>query len=181
MGATALVSLRGKYRISWLGQGFRVWLMLFGNKGTFLVDPEVAEGNGAVFAVSGTKFVNAKTRKAMDGTLCCGELVVDHLGERRVPRLLITDLLVLQSQSLCKFPHTERLKRAENGLYAPCAKSLQTSKLRIRVKPMYAIKDAGIVQKLQKMIERELPHKCDGLGLFPIKPPFGQRLLRIAL
>ena len=174
----SLGSLSAQYRISWLGRGFRLWLMLLGKKGVFLVEPAA---DGGILAVAGTRFEKSGT--LVDGTLCCGELVVDHLGERRVPRLLVTDLLVLESQSLCKFPHTERLRRAQNALCRACAQSLQTSKLRIRVKPMYAIKGEGadIVSKLQRMVEQELPHKCDGLGLFPIKPPFGQRLLRIAL
>ena len=50
----------------------------------------------------------------------------------------------------------------------------------IRIKPMYDI-NVGIVDKLKRMIESELPHECDGFGLFPIKPPFGQRLLRVLL
>ena len=100
-----------------------------------------------------------------------------------MPRLLVTDLLVLESQSLCKFPHTERLKRADHALCRACAQSLQKSTLRVRAKPMYAISGDGadIVRKLTRMIERELPHKCDGLGLWPIQPPFGQRMLRVAI
>jgi len=185
-----LMGLKANYRISWLGHGHRFWLMILGKMGAFFVDPSFFSTGklGGIYHIEGTKFHDARHQKDLDGTLCCGELVVDHIvtnkatgATKKVPRFLITDLLVFDKQSLSKFPHTERLNRAENYLYKSCAKSLQRSKLRVRVKPMYMIENADIVGKLQRMIDKELPHKCDGLGLWPIKPPFGQRMLRIAL
>ena len=186
----SMMALKANYRISWLGHGHRFWLMILGKKGCFFVDPSYFTTGklGGIYHIEGTHFHNVSNNKYLDGTLCCGELVIDNIiknkqsGEiKKVPRFLITDLLVIDKSSLSKFPHTERLMRAENYLYRPFAKSLATSKLRIRVKPMYPIENQDIIAKLQRMIDKELPHKCDGLGLWPIKPPFGQRLLRIAL
>jgi len=187
---SSLMNLRHNYRISWLGKGYRFWLMILGKSGSFFVDPQYfATGKlGGVYHIDGTVFLNEKTNQYLDGTLCCGELVVDHILKDKqsneyhyVPRFLITDVLVIEKQSYSKFPHPQRLQHAENHLYRPYAKSLAKSRLRIRVKPMYGIDSPAIVDKLQKMIHNELPHECDGLGLFPIKPPFGQRLLRMQL
>eukprot|EP00484_Ammonia_sp_Unknown_P006129 CAMPEP_0197081398 /NCGR_PEP_ID=MMETSP1384-20130603/214613_1 /TAXON_ID=29189 /ORGANISM="Ammonia sp." /LENGTH=768 /DNA_ID=CAMNT_0042520293 /DNA_START=17 /DNA_END=2324 /DNA_ORIENTATION=- len=184
-----MMAIKEKYRISWLGKGYHFWLMILGKKGSFFVDPSYFTTGklGGIYHIEGTVFHDANSNKYLDGTLCCGELVVDHIKDkhggqmRKVPRFLITDLLVIEKSSLSKFPHTQRLLQAENVLYKPFAKSLTSSKLRIRVKPMYGIENEEIVQKLQRMITNELPHQCDGLGLFAINPPFGQRRLRIAI
>jgi len=190
VGKESLMGLKAKYRISWLGHGPRFWMMALGKMGAFFVDPSFfATGRlGGIYHIQGTQFHDVRKKRDLDGTLCCGELVVDRIvtdkqrgTTKKVPRFLITDLLVFDKQSLSKFPHSERMQRAENQLYRACAKSLQASQLRVRVKPMYNIESMDIVAKLKRMIERELPHKCDGLGLFPIAPPFGQRMLKITL
>merc|ERR1712154_551963 len=100
--------------ISWLGNGHKFWLMILGKKGCFFVDPSYFNTGklGGIYSIEGTRFYDEKKKEFMDGTLCCGELVIDHLPKnKKVPRFLITDLLVFDKQSLSKFPHNERLLR----------------------------------------------------------------------
>ena len=178
----ALLSLAKTHRISWLSHGFRLWLLIL-DVGCYFIDPSYFKTGklGGIYKIPNVLFKNKKTHKYVDKTLVNGELVIDRIKQNnimtKIPRFLITDLLIFENSSYLNQNHQIRMKMVKKYLMDPCFDSLKNSNVRIRMKDIYDIKP-GIYNKIKK-VTNNLPHKCDGIGLFPINPPFGKSILRL--
>ncbi|ETO16282.1 hypothetical protein RFI_21067, partial [Reticulomyxa filosa] len=139
INANTLMNVATTHRITWLSR-----------EGVFFIDPLYVKSTmlGGVYHVPNCVFLG-KASLPVDGTLLCGELIVDKVSPNQShPRFLITDALACQSTCLEKFAHDARLKMVE----VCCIFFLFPYALHFRVKDMYGVKE-GVCEKLTKMIK----------------------------
>ncbi|RVE54673.1 hypothetical protein evm_000794 [Chilo suppressalis] len=162
------------YRVSWKADGVRYMMLIDGEGEVYMLDRD-----NCVFKVFGLKFLHRKDlRKHLKNTLLDGEMVIDKVGDKEIPRYLCYDIIKFEGQDVGKmafFP--VRLNCIENEIVNPRHQAMKEGIIKkekepfsIRLKQFWELPMAH--QLLGEKFAKTLSHEPDGLIFQPSKEPY---------
>ena len=164
---------RKPYRVSWKPEGTRYIMLIDGEDEVYLFD----RGYN-VFKVENLRFVHGNNlRRHLQGTLVDGEMVIDEVNGRHIPRYLIYDIIKFDDIDVSKLPfHPIRSQCIDDELISPRFKAMECGLINktsepfsIRKKEFWRIDQTEF---LLNNFAQTLPHKFDGLIFQPTKEPY---------
>ncbi|CAG9784640.1 unnamed protein product [Diatraea saccharalis] len=162
------------YRVSWKADGVRYMMLIDGEGEVYMLDRD-----NCVFKVFGLKFLYKKDlRKHLRNTLLDGEMVIDKVGDKEIPRYLCYDIIKFEGQDVGKmafFP--VRLNCIENEIVNPRHQAMKEGIIKkerepfsVRLKQFWELPMAH--QLLGEKFAKTLSHEPDGLIFQPSKEPY---------
>ncbi|KAJ8966402.1 hypothetical protein NQ317_009634 [Molorchus minor] len=162
------------YRISWKADGMRYMMLIDGEDEVYFFDRD-----HNVFQVNGLRFVHRKdNRRHLKDTLLDGEMVIDKVDGKAIPRYLVYDIIKFEKLDVGKMPfYPTRLQCIENEIikarYMAMEHGLINKALEpfsIRKKDFWEITQAASL--LGEKFAKALSHEPDGLIFQPSKEPY---------
>ncbi|XP_075453955.1 mRNA-capping enzyme isoform X3 [Ascaphus truei] len=157
------------YKVSWKADGTRYMMLIDGKNAVFMIDRD-----NSVFHVSNLEFPFRKDpRLHLANTLLDGEMIIDKVNGKVVPRYLIYDIIKFNGQPVGDCDFNIRLSCIEKEIIFPRHEKMKTGHIdkaqepfSIRHKPFF---DIHIARKLlEGNFAREVSHEVDGLIFQPI-------------
>ncbi|CAG9858499.1 unnamed protein product [Phyllotreta striolata] len=162
------------YRVSWKADGTRYLMLIDGKDEVYLFDR-----NHSVFKVNGLQFVHrTNIKRYIRNTLLDGEMVIDKVNGKNIPRYLAYDIIEYEEQKVGKeLDHPERLQCIENEVIKPRYLAMEKGLIRketepfsVRKKDFWPITQAASL--LGEKFAKTLSHEPDGLIFQPAKEPY---------
>ncbi|XP_063617921.1 mRNA-capping enzyme [Cydia splendana] len=162
------------YRVSWKADGVRYMMLIDGEGEVYMIDRD-----NCVFKVFGLRFVHRKDlRQHLRDTLLDGEMVIDKVDGKEIPRYLCYDIIRFENQDISKkafFP--SRMDYIEHEIINPRLKAMEKKMIHrerepfsVRLKQFYEVRMAH--QLLGEKFAKTLSHEPDGLIFQPSKEPY---------
>ncbi|CAG9121503.1 unnamed protein product [Plutella xylostella] len=162
------------YRVSWKADGVRFMMLIDGEGEVYMLDRD-----NCVFKVHNLRFLHRKDlRRHLTDTLLDGEMVIDKVEGREIPRYLCYDVIRFEGQEVGKQAfYPVRLGCIENEIVNPRHHAMKIGKIKkedepfsIRLKQFWELPMAR--QLLGEKFAKTLSHEPDGLIFQPSKEPY---------
>ncbi|KAJ8952496.1 hypothetical protein NQ318_003292 [Aromia moschata] len=162
------------YRISWKADGMRYMMLIDGEDEVYFFDRD-----HNVFQVNGVRFVHRKDiRRHLKNTLLDGEMVIDKVDGKDIPRYLAYDIIKFEGADVGKMPfYPTRLQCLENEIIRPRYAAMEHGLINkalepfsVRKKDFWDITQAHCL--LGEKFAKTLSHEPDGLIFQPSKEPY---------
>ncbi|XP_022820848.1 mRNA-capping enzyme isoform X2 [Spodoptera litura] len=159
------------YRVSWKADGVRYMMLIDGEGEVYMLDRD-----NCVFKVHGLQFLYRKDlRRHLRNTLLDGEMVIDKVDNKDIPRYLCYDIISFEGVDTGKmefFP--TRLNYIENEIVNPRHQAMKEGIIKkerepfsVRLKQFWELPMAR--QLLGEKFAKTLSHEPDGLIFQPSK------------
>ncbi|KAJ8865971.1 hypothetical protein PR048_033495 [Dryococelus australis] len=167
------------YRVSWKADGMRYMMLILGENEVYFIDRD-----NSVFEVSGLRFPHRKDlSRHLTNTLLDGEMVIDKVNGKNIPRYLAYDIIKFEGQDVGQTPfYPVRLSCIECVGLACLQKEIvgprhaamieqridrNKEPFGVRSKPFWSITQAH--RLLEDKFSEQLSHEPDGLIFQPSK------------
>ncbi|XP_049293058.1 mRNA-capping enzyme [Anopheles funestus] len=162
------------YRVSWKADGTRYMMLILREGELYFFDRD-----NSVFAVEGLRFPSlADPRRHITNTLVDGEMVIDIIGQQRIPRYLVYDIIYLNGREVRKQPFCQqRINLIRTELIEARRRATEQGKLDRSKEPFgVRLKDFWDITKAQSLLgpkfKEQLSHEPDGLIFQPSLDPY---------
>jgi len=161
------------YKVSWKADGTRYMMLIDGRDETYFIDRD-----NCVYKVSGLTFLHRKDQhKHITDTLVDGEMVIDTVNGKKVPRFLIYDIIRYEGNEVGKCPFSTRLfciekeiVGARNTYITQGLIDKNKEPFSVRKKEFWDVSDA--YKLISDEFKAQLAHEPDGLIFQPSKDPY---------
>nr|XP_023025890.1 mRNA-capping enzyme [Leptinotarsa decemlineata] len=162
------------YRVSWKADGMRYMMLIDGEDEIYFFDRD-----HNVFRVDGLRFVHRKdVRRHLKDTLLDGEMVIDKVDGRNIPRFLAYDIIIFEGQKVGKMAfYPVRLDCIEKEIIRPRHFAMENGIINktlepfsVRKKDFWEVTQAASL--LGEKFAKTLSHEPDGLIFQPSKEPY---------
>ncbi|KAL7668311.1 hypothetical protein ACOME3_009017 [Neoechinorhynchus agilis] len=163
------------YRVSWKVGGTRYLFFIREKNEIYMIDRR-----NSIFKVKNLTFVtNRGTTDHLRQTLLDGEMVEDVVGDTRIPRFLIFDVLAFDGHPAGKeLDYDKRSELIWREIMQPRYRAIieygtidrSREPFRIQKKDFYNLRFTK--QILHEMFRNEIPHQADGLIFQPVDMPY---------
>ncbi|XP_030752482.1 mRNA-capping enzyme [Sitophilus oryzae] len=162
------------YRVSWKADGTRYMMLIDGEDQVYLFDRDFR-----VFKVKNLRFLHRKNLNThLRNTLLEGEMVIDKVDGKDIPRYLAYDIIKFEDQDVGKYPfYPTRLQILESDIIKPryiAMEQLIINKtlepFSVRKKDFWPISQAASL--LGEKFAKSLSHEPDGLIFQPSDEPY---------
>lgn len=161
------------YLVSWKADGTRYLILIDGKDQIFMVDRD-----NAVFHVPSLEFPRRKDLNSyITNTLADGEMILDKVDGKDVPRFLIYDILMFEGIEVGRTDFHRRLYCIEKELIGPRTLKMQqglmnrsTQPFSVRLKPFWDITTSEKI--LDGGFASQVSHEVDGLIFQPVPDPY---------
>ena len=161
---------KNKYKVSWKADGVRYMMLIDGKDQVFMFDR-----NNTVFFVPNLDFPKRKDHiNCITQTLVDGEMIVDQVDAKPVPRYLIYDIIMFEGLEVGKTDFERRLLCINKEIVGARTLAIQQGRLdktkqsfSVRAKPFWDIHVTE--QLLDGKFSRQVSHETDGLIFQPVK------------
>uniref|UniRef100_A0A2A4JQW3 mRNA-capping enzyme n=1 Tax=Heliothis virescens TaxID=7102 RepID=A0A2A4JQW3_HELVI len=159
------------YRVSWKADGVRYMMLIDGEGEVYMLDRD-----NCVFKVFGLRFPHRKDlRRHLKNTLLDGEMVIDKVDNKDIPRYLCYDVISFEGTDTGRMEfYPTRLSYIENEIVNPRHQAMKEGKIKkeqepfsIRLKQFWELPMAR--QLLGEKFAKTLSHEPDGLIFQPSK------------
>lgn len=174
MDISNLDYLRQKpYKCSWKADGTRFLMLIDGKEKVFMLDRD-----NTVFHVPHLQFPRRKDLNAhITDTLLDGEMILDTVNGKTVPRYLVYDIIRFEGQEVGKTHFNTRLTCIDKEIILPRNTKTQQGLLdktkepfSVRMKPFWDIVTARKI--LDGDFASQVSHEVDGLIFQPVPDPY---------
>lgn len=162
------------YRVSWKADGTRYMLLIDGEDEQYFLDRD-----NNIFHVHGIRFPHRKDfNRHLTNTLVDGEMVIDKVDGKDIPRYLIYDIIKFESQDVNRAPfYPVRLRCINDELIAPRLAAIVDGRLNKTLEPFGVRKKdfwdvTAVGSLLGDKFAATLSHEPDGLIFQPSKEPY---------
>ncbi|XP_046548823.1 mRNA-capping enzyme-like [Haliotis rubra] len=166
------------YKVSWKADGTRYMMFIDGVDEVFMVDRD-----NAVFHVPHLQFPKRKDLNAhLRETLLDGEMILDKVEDKTVPRYLVYDIIKFEGQDVGKTDFDRRLLCIQKEIISPRHAKIQQGMLdktkepfSVRAKPSQPRLGCDHVvcwELLDGKFTKEVSHEVDGLVFQPGSDPY---------
>ncbi|XP_069105528.1 LOW QUALITY PROTEIN: mRNA-capping enzyme-like [Argopecten irradians] len=161
------------YKVSWKADGTRYMMLIDGKNEVFMFDRD-----NTVFHVPNLEFPRRKDpRTSIHDTLLDGEMILDKIDGRTVPRYLVYDIVRFEGNEVGKTSFSTRLHCIEKEIIGPRYAKMSQGQLdkskepfSIRAKPFW---DVAVCRKiLDGHFSKQVSHEVDGLVFQPVPDPY---------
>ncbi|CAB3231409.1 unnamed protein product [Arctia plantaginis] len=162
------------YRVSWKADGVRFMMLIDGEDEVYMLDRD-----NCAFKVPNLKFFHrSDLRKHLTNTLLDGEMVIDELDGKKIPRYLCYDIICLDGNDVSKMAfYPTRLNIIEKEIVNPRLKAMEAGLIikhhepfSVRLKQFWELPMSR--QLLGEKFAKQLLHEPDGLIFQPAKEPY---------
>ncbi|XP_076635153.1 mRNA-capping enzyme-like [Colletes latitarsis] len=162
------------YMVSWKADGTRYMMLIQADGEVYFIDRD-----NSVFQVSGLTFPHIRDiSRTLRDTLLDGEMVIDKVDGKEIPRYLVYDVVMYDGKDVSKLPfHPDRYSIIEREIMGGRHKALKEGRLRkekepfaVRLKFFWDVTQAGSL--LSDKFAKQLCHEPDGLIFQPAKEPY---------
>ncbi|KAL8575961.1 hypothetical protein ACOMHN_051979 [Nucella lapillus] len=161
------------YMVSWKADGTRYLMLIDGRDRVYMIDRD-----NSVFQVPGLEFPSRKDLNAhVANTLVDGEMILDKVEGKMVPRFLVYDIIKFEGQEVGKADFPLRQKCIKNEIVNPRTAKMQSGSLdratqafSVRAKPFWDISTAA--KLLDGEFAAQVSHEVDGLIFQPMPDPY---------
>ncbi|XP_076349616.1 RNA guanylyltransferase and 5'-phosphatase mRNA capping enzyme [Tachypleus tridentatus] len=161
------------YKVSWKADGTRYMMLLDGENEVYFIDRD-----NAVFQVSGLNFPKRKDPdKHICDTLLDGEMIIDKVDGKNVPRYLVYDIVKFEGQQVGGTDFDRRLLCIKKEIIGPRIQAMEegridrmTEPFSVRAKEFWDITCTKSL--LSEKFTRNLAHDLDGLIFQPVPDPY---------
>lgn len=162
------------YRVSWKADGTRYMMLIQQKREIFFFDRD-----NSVFKVDNyLTFPHEKDlTKHLKNTLLDGEMVIDRVQGKKVPRYLVYDMICYEGEDFSKKTFDERLAAVTRFIIAPRHEAMKRGIINrerepfsVRKKDFWPITQAASL--LGPKFAQQLSHKPDGLIFQPVLEPY---------
>ncbi|XP_033726963.1 mRNA-capping enzyme-like isoform X2 [Pecten maximus] len=161
------------YKVSWKADGTRYMMLIDGKNEVFMFDRD-----NTVFHVPNLEFPRRKDPKmSIKDSLLDGEMILDKIDGRTVPRYLVYDIVKFEGNEVGKTSFNTRLHCIEKEIIGPRYAKMAQGQLdknkepfSIRAKPFW---DVTVCRKiLDGHFSKQVSHEVDGLVFQPVPDPY---------
>ncbi|XP_076456794.1 mRNA-capping enzyme-like [Babylonia areolata] len=161
------------YMVSWKADGTRYLMLIDGKDRVYMIDRD-----NAVFHIPGLEFPRRKDLNAhVENTLVDGEMILDKVEGKDVPRFLVYDIIKFEGQEVGKTDFRRRLLCIEKEIVGPRNGKMQQGMLdrasqafSVRAKPFWDLTAAEKI--LDGGFAAQVSHEVDGLIFQPVPDPY---------
>ncbi|XP_053998152.1 mRNA-capping enzyme [Hylaeus anthracinus] len=162
------------YMVSWKADGTRYMMLIQADGEIYFVDRD-----NSVFQVTGLTFPHPRdVSRTLRDTLLDGEMVIDKVDGKEIPRYLVYDVVMYDGKDVSKLPyHPDRYCTIEREIMGGRHKALKEGRLRkekepfaVRLKFFWDVTQAASL--LSDKFAKQLGHEPDGLIFQPSKEPY---------
>lgn len=164
---------RKEYKVSWKADGTRYMMLIDGANEVYMIDRD-----NAVFHVPGLQFPYRKDmNRTLKDTLVDGEMILDKVDDKTVPRYLIYDIINFMGQEVGKTDFRTRLICIEKEIIGTRHAKMSRGEIdktkepfSVRLKPFW---DVSVCRKvLDGSFASQVSHEVDGLVFQPVPDPY---------
>ncbi|XP_041360929.1 mRNA-capping enzyme-like [Gigantopelta aegis] len=157
------------YKVSWKADGIRYMMLIDGLDEVYMIDRD-----NTIFHVPHLQFPKRKDLTShLRLTLLDGEMIMDKVEDKNVPRYLVYDIIKFEGQEVGKTDFERRLLCIEKEIIGPRYLKMQNGLLdrtkepfSVRAKPFW---DVTVSRKLlDGNFAKEVSHEVDGLIFQPV-------------
>lgn len=156
------------YQVSWKADGVRYMMLINGKDQIYMVDRD-----NAVFQVGGLEFIHRKNlENHLTNTILDGEMILDTVDGKSVPRYLIYDIILFASQPVGDCDFLTRLTCIKKEIIGPRHEKMRRGMLErsrepfsVRVKEFWDITQAK--ELIDGQFSKQISHEVDGLIFQP--------------
>lgn len=158
------------YKVSWKADGTRYMTLIDGKNEVYMVDRD-----NSVFHISNLEFPYRKDMKNhLSNTLVDGEMIVDKVDGKPIPRYLIYDIIKISGQPVGQCDFSRRLLCIEKEIIFPRSEKIKSGQIdktkepfSVRHKPFF---DLHATRKLlEGRFTSQVSHEVDGLIFQPFE------------
>ncbi|GLG96084.1 Probable tyrosine-protein phosphatase F54C8.4 [Gryllus bimaculatus] len=162
------------YKVSWKADGTRYMMLISKENEVFFIDRD-----NCVFQVSGLTFPHRKNpSRHLRDTLLDGEMVIDKVDGKDIPRYLAYDIIRFEGQDVGSQTFDPiRLTCIDKEIVQPRRMAMGEGRINrtmepfsIRLKQFWDVTQAGSL--LSEKFAKSLSHEPDGLIFQPAKDPY---------
>lgn len=160
--------LCNEYMVSWKADGNRYLMLILSTNQMFFFDRDYN-----VFQLHNVSFFDVTLSRNLKDTLLDGEMVIDIVDNKKVPRFLIYDIVYCDGEDVSSKNFRERLNLIFKHIIKPREKAKQTGRIDRTKEPIgIRIKDFFEIKQTKKFFEPKfqshLSHEIDGLIFQPV-------------
>ncbi|GFY58209.1 mRNA-capping enzyme [Trichonephila inaurata madagascariensis] len=161
------------YKVSWKADGTRYMMLIDGENEIYFIDRD-----NSIFKVDGLRFPRRKEpEEHLANTLLDGEMIIDKVDGKDVPRYLAYDIVKFESQDVGQTDFERRLLCIAKEIIKPRRDAMMNGKIdrmkepfSVRAKDFWDVTSAK--QILGEKFRREMSHEVDGLIFQPVPDPY---------
>ncbi|GIY54817.1 mRNA-capping enzyme [Caerostris darwini] len=161
------------YKVSWKADGTRYMMLIDKEDEIYFIDRD-----NSVFKVDGLTFPRRKVpEEHIANTLMDGEMIIDKVDDKDVPRYLAYDIIKFESQDVGQTDFDRRLLCIAKEIIKPRRDAMASGKINrmlepfsIRAKDFWDVTSAK--QILGEKFRKEMSHEVDGLIFQPVPDPY---------
>ncbi|XP_054710124.1 LOW QUALITY PROTEIN: mRNA-capping enzyme-like [Uloborus diversus] len=161
------------YKVSWKADGTRYMMLIDGERKVFFIDRD-----NSVFKVDGLWFPRRKEPDMhLSGTLLDGEMIIDKVEGKDVPRYLVYDIIKFEGIDVGRTDFDRRRLCIDKEIIQPRRLAMSEGRINrlkepfsIRSKDFWDITSAR--QILGEKFRKEMSHEVDGLIFQPVPDPY---------
>lgn len=174
MDRTNIRMLHNKpYKVSWKADGTRYMMLIRQEREVYFFDRD-----NSCFKVDGLKFPTIKDlTKQIKNTLLDGEMVIDRVGGKNIPRYLVYDMVRYCDEDMSKKSFHERLGAIKHYIIGPRHEAMkrgiilkEREPFSVRAKDFWDVTQAAAL--LGEKFAKQLSHEPDGLIFQPKLEPY---------
>ena len=135
--------------------------------------------DNCVYKISGLTFLHRKEKRPIEDTVIDGEMVIDTVDGKKMPRFLIYDIIRYEGQEVGKCNFSLRLTCIEKELVGARNTFITEGVIdktkepfSIRKKQFWDVSEAALVKLLGDEFKAQLAHEPDGLIFQPSRDPY---------
>ncbi|KAG8184984.1 hypothetical protein JTE90_024519 [Oedothorax gibbosus] len=161
------------YKVSWKADGTRYMMLIDGADKIYFIDRD-----NSIFKVEGLTFPRRKDPdQHIKNTLLDGEMIIDKVEGRDVPRYLAYDIVKFEGQDVGQTDFERRLLCINKEIIGPRRAAMESGKLdrskepfSVRAKDFWDIHH--VKQILGEKFKKDMSHEVDGLIFQPVSEPY---------
>ena len=159
-------------QVSWKADGTRYMMLIDGKDEHYFIDRD-----NCVYKISGLSFLHRKEKRPIEDTVIDGEMVIDTVNGKKMPRFLIYDIVRYEGQEVGKCNFSLRLTCIEKELVGARNTFITQGVIdktkepfSIRKKEFWDVSEA--IKLLSDEFKAQLAHEPDGLIFQPSRDPY---------
>lgn len=161
------------YKVSWKADGTRYMMLIHKQQESYFFDRD-----NSCFKIDGLTFpFNKDLKKHIKNTLLDGEMVIDMVGGKSVPRYLVYDIVRYENEDFSQKSFEDRLIAIRHYIIAPRHEAMKRGIVNRNLEPFSVrIKDFWSVTQADALLgpkfAQQLSHEPDGLIFQPKLEPY---------
>lgn len=161
------------YKVSWKADGTRYMMLIHKEREIFFFDRD-----NSCFKVDNLRFPNVKDlTRHIKNTLVDGEMVIDKVNGKNVPRFLVYDIIRYENEDFSKKSFEDRLIAIKHYIIGPRHEAMKRGMINrdvesfsVRNKDFWPVTQAAAL--LGPKFAQQLSHEPDGLIFQPKLDPY---------